>query len=43
MGKRDELIERFDRETERMGVRIRDADQMKVSENVFDDITLLSL
>ncbi|WAI02483.1 serine protein kinase RIO [Methanogenium organophilum] len=43
MGKRDALIERFDRETERMGVRIRDADQMKVSENVFDDITLLSL
>ncbi|GAB7015164.1 serine protein kinase RIO [Methanogenium cariaci] len=43
MGKRDALIERFDRETERMGVRIRDADQMKVSENVFDDVTLLSL
>jgi RIO kinase 1 len=43
MGKRDDLIERFDRETERMGVRIRDADQFKVSENVFDDITLLSL
>lgn len=43
MGKRDALIERFDRETERMGVRIRDADQFKVSENVFDDVTLLSL
>lgn len=42
MGKRDALIERFDRETERMGVRIRDADQFKVSENVFDDVTLLS-
>lgn len=43
MGKRDALIERFDRETERMGVRVRDADQLKVSENVFDDVTLLSL
>ncbi|NYT05133.1 MAG: serine protein kinase RIO, partial [Methanomicrobiales archaeon] len=26
-----------------MGVRIKDADQMKVMENVFDDVTLLAL
>ena len=26
-----------------MGVRIKDADQFKVSEDVFDDVTLLSL
>ena len=26
-----------------MGVRIKDANQFKVSENVFDDVTLLAL
>jgi RIO kinase 1 len=41
--KGDSLQERFDREIDRMGVRIKDADQMKVMENVFDDVTLLAL
>ena len=35
--------ERFDRELEEMGIRIKDADQMKVREDVFDDVTLLTL
>jgi RIO kinase 1 len=43
MVKEDSLQERFDREVDRMGVRIKDADQMKVMENVFDEVTLLAL
>jgi RIO kinase 1 len=39
----DGIVERFDREVERMGVRLRDADQFKVMENVFDEVTLLAL
>ena len=35
--------ERFDRELEEMGIRIKDADQMKVREDVFDEVTLLAL
>lgn len=34
---------RFDRELGRLGIRIRDADQTKVRENVFDEVTLLAL
>src|SRR5208337_349055 len=39
----DKQLDRFDQRLEEMGVRIRDADQLKVREDVFDDITLLSL
>ena len=35
--------DQFDRKLEELGVRIKDADQFKVSENVFDDVTLLAL
>ncbi|OPY37466.1 MAG: RIO-type serine/threonine-protein kinase Rio1 [Methanoregula sp. PtaU1.Bin051] len=35
--------ERFDRALEEMGIRIKDADQMKVRDDVFDEITLLAL
>lgn len=35
--------EQFDREIEEMGVRIKDADQLKVREDVFDEVTLLAL
>ncbi|MBP2133291.1 RIO kinase 1 [Methanomicrobium sp. W14] len=38
-----DLIKKFDREVEEKGVRIKDADQMKVMENVFDDQTLIAL
>jgi len=39
----DSLQDKFDREVAKMGVRIRDADQMKVMDNVFDEVTLLAL
>ncbi|KQC05052.1 MAG: serine/threonine protein kinase [Methanoculleus sp. SDB] len=39
----DGLMNRFDREVEKMGVRVKDADQMKVMDNVFDEVTLLAL
>lgn len=39
----DKQLDQFDQRLEEMGVRIRDADQLKVKEDVFDDITLLSL
>jgi RIO kinase 1 len=39
----DGIINRFDREVEKMGVRVKDADQMKVMNNVFDEVTLLAL
>ncbi len=42
MGREDEY-ERFDREIEAMGVRIKDADAMKVRDDVFDDVTLMAL
>ena len=42
MGRRDEY-ERFDREIEAMGVRVKDADQVKVRDDVFDEVTLIAL
>ncbi len=33
----------FDREIERLGVRIKDIDQLKVRQDVFDEVTLLAL
>jgi RIO kinase 1 len=39
----DSLQDKFDREVAKMGVRIRDADQMKVMDNVFDEVTLIAL
>jgi len=33
----------FDREVDRLGIRIKDADQLKVRDDVFDEITLLAL
>ncbi|MGC9436081.1 MAG: serine protein kinase RIO [Methanomicrobiales archaeon] len=38
---RDEVD--FDREIERLGIRVRDADQLKVRQDVFDEVTLLAL
>jgi RIO kinase 1 len=35
--------ERFDYELEKMGIRIKDADQLKVREDVFDEVTFLAL
>lgn len=40
---RRDVLERFDRKIEAMGVRIKDADQMKVREDVFDEVTLIAL
>ena len=39
----EKRIDQFDKRLEEMGVRIKDADQFKVSEDVFDDVTLLAL
>jgi len=39
----DKQLDRFDQRLEEMGIRIRDANDLKVREDVFDDITLLSL
>jgi len=39
----DKKLEKFDKCLEEMGIRIRDADTLKVREDVFDDITLLAL
>lgn len=39
----EELHERFDREIAAMGVRVKDADQMKVRDDVFDEVTLMAL
>jgi len=39
----DRKVDRFDQRLEEMGIRIRDADQFKVREDVFDDVTLLAL
>jgi RIO kinase 1 len=41
MAKRDE--DRFDRELEAHGVRVKDADEFKVRDDVFDEVTLLAL
>jgi RIO kinase 1 len=39
----DKHLDRFDRRLEEMGVRIKDANDLKVREDVFDDVTLLAL
>jgi RIO kinase 1 len=39
----DRIESRFDREIERLGVRIKDVDQLKVRQDVFDEVTLLAL
>ncbi len=39
----DEEHERFDREIEAMGIRIKDADALKVRSDVFDEVTLIAL
>lgn len=39
----DKQVDRFDQKLEEMGIRIKDADQLKVRDDVFDEITLLSL
>lgn len=39
----DKKLERFDQRLEEMGIRIKDADQFKVREDVFDEVTLLAL
>ncbi len=42
-GKDERLIERLDRRLESFGIRIRDEDQIKVWQDVFDEQTLLAL
>jgi len=39
----EEKEERFDRKLEEMGIRIKDANQFKVRDDVFDEVTLLAL
>jgi len=39
----DKRLDLFDQRLEEMGIRIKDADQLKVREDVFDEVTLLSL
>jgi RIO kinase 1 len=39
----DKKLDRFDQRLEEMGIRIKDTDQLKVREDVFDDVTLLAL
>lgn len=39
----DDDLERFDRRLAEAGIRIKDADQMKVRGDVFDEVTLLAL
>lgn len=39
----DKFESRFDREIESLGVRIKDVDQLKVRQDVFDEVTLLAL
>jgi RIO kinase 1 len=39
----DKELDQFDQRLEEMGIRIKDADQLKVREDVFDDVTLLAL
>ncbi|HOT93949.1 MAG TPA: serine protein kinase RIO [Methanoregulaceae archaeon] len=41
MGRGDE--DRFDRQLEALGIRVRDADAFKVRDDVFDEVTLLAL
>lgn len=39
----DRKVDRFDQRLEEMGIRIKDANQFKVREDVFDEVTLLAL
>ena len=39
----EKRLDKFDKRLEEMGVRIKDADQFKVSDDVFDEVTLLAL
>ncbi|MCQ8894547.1 MAG: serine protein kinase RIO [Methanolinea sp.] len=39
----ERIEDRFDRKISELGIRIRDMDQLKVRQDVFDEITLLSL
>lgn len=39
----DKKLDTFDQRLGEMGIRIKDADQLKVREDVFDDVTLLAL
>ena len=39
----EKRLDQFDKRLEEMGVRIKDANQFKVTENVFDEVTLLAL
>jgi RIO kinase 1 len=39
----DKKVDRFDQRLEEMGIRIKDADQLKVREDVFDEVTLIAL
>jgi RIO kinase 1 len=39
----DRIENRFDREIEYLGVRIKDVNQLKVRQDVFDEVTLLAL
>ncbi len=39
----DRIEDRFDRKIAELGIRIKDMDQLKVRDDVFDEITLLSL
>mgnify|MGYP000891194085 FL=1 len=40
---REEEYKQFDREIEAMGVRLKDADTVKVRDDVFDEVTLIAL
>jgi RIO kinase 1 len=39
----DKQLDQFDKRLEEMGVRIKDADMLKVREDVFDEVTLIAL
>jgi RIO kinase 1 len=39
----EKKLDKFDKRLEEMGIRIKDADQLKVTDDVFDDVTLLAL
>ena len=40
---REDVLDRFDRRLESFGIRIKDADQLKVRQDVFDEATYLAL
>ncbi len=39
----DKTESNFDREIEQLGIRVKDADQLKVRQDVFDEVTLVAL